>query len=350
MTLIRGRAPLRLGLAGGGTDVEPYSSTHGGRILNVTIDRYAYATVEEIEYGVEFLSPDRTMAGFAGLDELDYLVDDFGLHVAVFRRMMTEFNDGEMIPVRLATQVDAPPGSGLGSSSTLVVAMVAAMAEFLKVSMSQYELARLAWEIERIDVGLGGGWQDQYAAAFGGFNYMEAQRGTGHVIVNPLRVRRSIGAELEASLLLYFGGISRSSADVIAEQQRHVVAKDQRALAATDAIRVEAQMMKDFLLVGDIRGMANSLRDGWEAKKRLASRISTPAIERAYEVASQHGMIAGKVSGAGGGGFMMLFVDPVRRLEVERSLVAECGGVVSTCHFTEHGAEAWRTVNPVVAR
>jgi D-glycero-alpha-D-manno-heptose-7-phosphate kinase len=160
--------------------------------------------------------------------------------------------------------------------------------------------------------------------------------------VNPLRIRRDVIAELEASLLLYFGGVSRLSSEVIAEQQRNVVKRDADALNATHAIRAEALEMKDLLVVGDIPGFADSLLRGWEAKKRLASQISNPTIERAYHVAESHGMVAGKVSGAGGGGFLMMIVDPRRRIEVSRSLERECGGSVNPCLFTKTGATTWR--------
>jgi len=342
MTAVRGRAPLRLGLGGGGTDVSPYSEQFGGRILSATVDRYAYASVEIDESidVVEFHSPDRQRVGRAPVDEVDSLLEDFPLHVGVYTRMMKEFNGGEHLPMRLVTQVDAPPGSGLGSSSTVVVAMVAAIAHHQRIVLTHYELARLAFDIERVDLGMAGGWQDQYAASFGGFNYMESQS-DGSVVVNPLRIRRETLAELEASLLLYFGGVSRSSADVIAEQQKNVRQGDVRALEATHLIRTEAEAMKDHLVTGDIAGFAGSLRDGWAQKKLVASNISNSAIERAYEVATEHGMIAGKVSGAGGGGFMMLLVDPARRLEVRSSLEELCGGTVSNCHFTKHGVETW---------
>jgi D-glycero-alpha-D-manno-heptose-7-phosphate kinase len=199
----------------------------------------------------------------------------------------------------------------------------------------------MAWEVERVDLGMAGGWQDHYAAAFGGFNFMES-RPKGEVVVNPLRVRRDVIAELEASLLLYFGGVSRLSSEVIAEQQRNVVEGDEDALDATHAIRAEALEMKDLLVVGDIPGFADSLLRGWEAKKRLASGISNPTIEHAYYVAESHGMVAGKVSGAGGGGFLMMIVDPRRRSEVAHSLERECGGSVAPCLFTKDGATTWR--------
>lgn len=341
MTVFRSRAPLRLGLGGGGTDVSPFSDEHGGRILNATIDRYAYAYAQAGGDGVAFHSPDRECTGQAATGEVASLADEFPLHVAVYERLMVEHNGGERLPLRLSTQVDAPPGSGLGSSSTLVVAMVRALGDLLGVTFGPYELARLAWRVERHDLGMAGGWQDQYAATFGGFNYMES-RPDGTIVVNPLRVARDVQAELEASLLLYFGGVSRDSAHVIAEQQDAVRSGDARALAATHAIRAESQTMKDALVTGDVHAFARCLRDGWTAKKALASGISNPAIEHAHTVATAHGMRAGKVSGAGGGGFMMLVVDPDRRLDVARALEAECGGIVSNCHFTGRGVESWR--------
>ncbi len=343
MRVLRGRAPLRLGLGGGGTDVDPYSSQFGGRILNATIDRYAYAFAERGDgHSVEFQSPDRARAAKKDISDLDLLAEDFPLHVAVYRRVVAEFNGGEPIALRLATQVDAPPGSGLGSSSALVVAMLLTTCELVGASPGPYEIARMAWEVERIDLGMAGGWQDHYAAAFGGFNFMES-RESGDIVVNPLRIRPEVIAELEASLLLYFGGVSRFSSEVIAEQQRNVIARDETALAATHRIRAEALEMKDLLMVGDIPGFAQSLLRGWEAKKQLASGISNSAIEHAYEVAASNGMIAGKVSGAGGGGFMMMIVDPRRRIEVTRILEHECGGSVAPCLFTKGGAMSWST-------
>lgn len=341
MAILRGRAPLRLGLGGGGTDVEPYSSQFGGRILSVTIDKYAYAFAERgTGDEIAFRSPDRDRAGQASIDDLASLEEDFPLHVAVYRRVIAEFNGGTPFPLQLATQVDAPPGSGLGSSSALVVAMLLTTCALIGSSPGPYELARLAWEIERVDLGMAGGWQDHYAAAFGGFNFMES-RPNGDVVVNPLRIRREVIAELEASLLLYFGGVSRLSSEVIADQQRNVVERDADALAATHSICAEALEMKDLLVVGDIPGFADSLLRGWQAKKRTSTRISNPAIEHAYQVAQSSGMVAGKVSGAGGGGFLMMIVDPRRRIEVARSLERECGGSVAPCLFTKGGAVTW---------
>jgi D-glycero-alpha-D-manno-heptose-7-phosphate kinase len=337
---VRARAPLRLGLAGGGTDVSPYCDEHGGLVLNATIDKYAYASIEDSVSGLlEVVSADRELQLSIEPWDTGSLGDDLVLHRGVYDRMIKQFNNGEPVAVRISTHTDAPPGSGLGSSSTLVVALVTAFSEYFRLPLGQYEIAHLAWEIERVDLGLAGGRQDQYAAAFGGFNFMEFNP-DGGVSINPLRVRRWITSELEASLLLYFGGVSRESATIIEQQAANVRTGVGSAVEATHALKAEAVHMKESLLKGNFDGMVRSLHAGWVAKRELADSITNPSIEHAHATATRCGMRAGKVSGAGGGGFMMMLVDPVRRMDVIRGL-GEVGGRVSTCHFTPEGAESW---------
>jgi D-glycero-alpha-D-manno-heptose-7-phosphate kinase len=328
-------------LAGGGTDVSPYCDEFGGLVLNATIDMYAYASIEESESGLlEVVSADRQLYQAVEPWDFESLSNDFALHRGVYSRMTKQFNNGEPVAVRISTHTDAPPGSGLGSSSTLVVALATAFAEFFRLSLGQYEIAHLAWEIERVDLGLSGGRQDQYAAAFGGVNFMEFNP-DGGVIINPLRVRPWILSEFEASLLLYFGGVSRESATIIEEQAANVRQGVAAAVDATHSLKHEAVRMKESLLKGNFDGMVSSLHSGWIAKRELATSVSNPAIERAHETATRCGMRAGKVSGAGGGGFMMMLVDPTRRMDVIRGL-AEVGGRVQPCHFTHDGAEGWQ--------
>ena len=340
--LVRARAPLRLGLAGGGTDVSPYCDLYGGLVLNATIDKYAYATLEPTSQGkaVRFVAADRQESWEGEARSALELDGRLELHKGVYNRIVREFNGGRPLALILTTHTDAPPGSGLGSSSTLVVAMVKAFVEWLNLPLGEYDIARLAYEIERVDVGLAGGRQDQYAATFGGFNFMEFHPGE-RVVVNPLRIKNWILSELEASLILYFGGVSRDSARIIDEQAANVQRHDAAVLDATHALKAEAVAMKENLLKGDFDGLVQSIQAGWEAKKRLASSISNPQIEEMYELARKAGMRAGKISGAGGGGFMMLLVDPVRRMEVIRAL-HRAPGRIYTCHFTRHGTEGWK--------
>ena len=339
--IVRARAPLRLGLAGGGTDVSPYCDRYGGLTLNATIDKYAYAVIEPrpAAQGLRLVAADGGDA-WEGEAAVHVALDGrLNLHKGVYNRIVRDFQAGRPLGLVLTTHTDAPPGSGLGSSSTLVVAMIKAFVEWLNLPLGEYEIARLAYEIERVDVGLSGGRQDQYAATFGGFNFMEFHPGE-RVVVNPLRIKNWIISELEASLLLYFGGVSRDSAKIIDEQAANVKRNDAAAVEAMHALKAEAVAMKESLLKGDFAQLVESLRAGWDAKKRMARSISNAQIEESYEIARDAGMLAGKISGAGGGGFMMMLVDPVRRMDVMRALAPR--GQVSTCHFTKYGTQGWK--------
>ncbi len=341
LAAVRARAPLRLGLAGGGTDVSPYCDVYGGYVLNATIDMYSYASLVP-------RTDDRVVLRAADLQrEVDLeasarlpLDGDLALHRGVYNRIVAQFNQGQPLPVTLTTYSDAPAGSGLGSSSTLVVAMVEAFVEYLNLPLGEYEVAHLAYQIERNDVGLQGGKQDQYAAAFGGVNFIEFYAGD-RVLVNPLRVKPWILSELESSLLLFYTGVSRDSAAIIAQQSDNVRSGSTRAVDAMHAIKAEALAMKESVLKGDFTSFVASMRAGWESKKQSAAAIANQRIDEVYNAALAAGALAGKVSGAGGGGFMMFFVDPDRRMNLMRTL-GEFDGRVMTCHFTKSGSQAWR--------
>jgi D-glycero-alpha-D-manno-heptose-7-phosphate kinase len=343
--ITRARVPLRLGLAGGGTDLSPYCDEFGGAVLNTTIDRYAYAFIEPSDDGrVHFIAPDMDVEesfppDLAAMDDARLV-----LHAGVFRRMQRQFGDGTIRPLRVTSYVDAPPGSGLGSSSALVVALVEAFTARLGAPLGPYDVAHVAYEIERIELCLAGGKQDQYAATFGGTNFIEFHDGE-RVIVNPLRVSPAVLNELETSLVICFTGVSRRSEAIIVEQQRGMTsdakhAPDAAVLDSLHQLKRDAVEMKEALLRGEIASMASILNRSWIAKKRTASGISTGRIEAIYELAFAHGATGGKVSGAGGGGFMMFLVPPNQRIAVVRALNA-AGGTASGVHLTQQGAESW---------
>ena len=339
--IVRARAPLRLGLAGGGTDVAPYCDLHGGCVMNATIDRHAYATVDPGDGEALVLEAlDRGARLACPPDAVDASAGPLQLLAGAYLRISRDYLGGERPPLRIRTWSDAPPGSGLGSSSTLVVALVTALADYFALALGEYEIARLAYDIERIDLGLAGGKQDQYAAAFGGFNFMEFQAGE-RVIVNPLRVKDWVAAELEASLVLYFTGVSRESARIIDEQSRNVASGAARPVEAMHQLKAEAVTMKENLLRGDLAAFARTLQQGWESKKRMASSISNSMIDGLEALARDNGALATKVSGAGGGGFMMFVCDPVDRLRLSAALSAQ-GGSLLDFHFNPCGATAWR--------
>ncbi len=332
---------MRLGLAGGGTDVSPYADLHGGFVLNATIDRYAYAVIKTLtEPVVRFIATDQQLSCNLPAGSQYPLNGELNLHKAVYNHMVEHYNHGRALHVEVSTFCDAPPGSGLGSSSTIVVAMIQAFTELLNLPLDSYDIASLAFKIERQDCKLQGGRQDQYSATFGGFNFMEFYE-NDRVVVNPLRINNSILCELEASLLLFYTGVSRESAKIIADQSNNVKTGENHAIEAMHGIKREALMMKECLLRGDFTGLVESMRQGWENKKRSAKTVSNPLMDEIYQAALEAGALAGKVSGAGGGGFMMFFAPPDKRMAVVRTLNSYTGQV-SNCHFTKHGSQAWR--------
>ena len=337
--IVRARVPLRLGLAGGGTDLSPYCDEHGGAVLNVTIDRYAYAFIEPSEDGlVHFVAPDMDLEE-CFVPELEAIAGaKLQLHAGVLTRMAREFGGGHVTPLRVTSFVDAPAGSGLGSSSALVVALVEAFRTYLGLPLGQYDVAHTAFEIERLELGLEGGKQDQYAATFGGANFIEFLA-ENRVIVNPLRVPAALLNELETSTVICFTGVSRRSADIIRDQTARMTGPG-KDLADLHQLKADAVEMKLALLRGEIPHMARVLNRSWEAKKRTASGISTALIETLWERGREAGAMGGKVSGAGGGGFMMFLVPPPRRMQLIRAL-KDAGGEASGVHFTAGGAESW---------
>ena len=334
------RAPLRLGIAGGGSDVPSYSDLYGGYVLNATIQKYAYATLKlERSRLVRFEASDLNQSTEMQASQYLDLDDVLPLHKAVYNRMVKDYNGGSPIGLRLITSCDAPMGSGLGSSSTLVVAMLAAFRKAMSLELSDYELAKLAYEIERIDCGFSGGKQDQYAASFGGFNFMEF-RPDGSTLINPLRVKNDIISHLEMHSLLFSSGISRVSSKIIDDQVQAAKTNESKTLEAMHGIKNEAFVMKQHLLMGNFPGMVDSLQLGWRNKKLSSSSVSSPHLDKLIDAAYNAGAKAAKVSGAGGGGFIWFYVEPQFRVRIQEALT-NFGGTVNDCKFTFDGAEAW---------
>ena len=339
MLKVRAKAPLRLGIGGGGTDVSPYSDLHGGAVLNATVNLYAHSFLEvldgnQVHFSARDLNIDETFDIDSGPQEDSGLI----LHRAVYQRVIRQFNDNKEIPIHLTTFCDAPAGSGLGSSSALVVSMLEAFRELLGLPLGEYDIARLAYEIERVDCGLAGGKQDQYAAAFGGFNFIEFGA-DDLVVVNPLRVRRHIVNELQASTILFYTGASRDSAKIISDQIGHIKSSSS-SLDAMHEIKKAAYALKASLLKGSISDVAFRLKASWEAKKATSKSISNSQIEEIEENVIAAGATSIKVSGAGGGGFMMILVEPELRYKIIEALEPLSGQIVNF-EFTNEGVTSW---------
>lgn len=336
--IYRSKAPLRIGLAGGGTDVSPYSDLYGGAILNATISLYARAAIEPLDNGqVIFDSEDR--GEHLTYDAAMQLPIDGKLDIlkGVANRIMKDYCS-KPLSFRLTTFVDAPAGSGLGTSSTLVVAVLGAFVEWLKLPLGEYDIAHLAYCIEREDLNQAGGKQDQYAATFGGVNFMEFYN--DRVIVNPLRIKDKYLFELENNLLLYYTSTSRLSSSIISEQQKNVNEKKDASIEAMHNLKQQAVMMKEALLRGEIHKIGEILDYGFQHKKQMAKGISNQQLDDIYEAVRQAGASGGKISGAGGGGFMIFYCPGNTRFKVTAAL-EQFGGQLKRYHFTHHGLHTW---------
>ncbi len=335
--IIRARAPLRISFGGGGTDVPPFVDERGGHVLNATINRYAYATIVPNDTGVI------TLRSLDYGDEVTYSVDDempafdyqMDLAKGVIRRLEV---DKQKVGFELFTHADCPPGSGLGASSTMVVALIGAFERWLRVGLGRYEIAKLALEVERHDLGIKGGRQDQYCAAFGGFNFMEFDH--HDALINSLRIPTEWISELEYSMVLAYTGTSRASSDIIADQIRNFAAGETDPIEAMEATKAVATEMKRLLLKGDFRAFGRALHEAWMIKKRMSGKISNPHIDAIYNAAREAGSLGGKISGAGGGGFMFFFTEFDRRHRVVEALESQ-GAEVVHFGFTNTGLQTW---------
>jgi D-glycero-alpha-D-manno-heptose-7-phosphate kinase len=329
----RARAPLRISLCGGGTDVSPYPEEHGGMVLSATINQYAHAS----------LRPRRDSR--LTLASLDY---DMVARYDHPRRMKLDGNLDLIKAVVRAFKVrrgadlwvhsDAPPGSGLGSSSTLVVALIGVMSKWLGRAMPDYDVAELAYRIERVDLGLAGGRQDQYASAFGGFNFIEFN--ADGTIVNPLRIRTDVLNELEYRLLLCYMGQTRQSAKIIERQTAAYRAGQASVVEALRRLKSETLEMKKALLLGKVDALGELLHEAWESKKKLDESISNSRVDRLYRLARREGAIGGKMPGAGGGGYFLLLTRFDRKHRVA-AVLEKHGGQVVPFQFERRGLVTW---------
>ncbi len=337
----RSKAPFRLGLAGGGTDVSPYSDLYGGAILNATISLYAHASIESIpqpkiilksiDQGIELSFSSEEVLPSEGLLKLQK-----GL-INRLKKDQILGNQGFC----LTTNMDVPAGSGLGTSSTLMVTMLKAFSEMLNIPFGDYDLAHLAFIIERVDLNLAGGKQDQYAATFGGVNYMEFYK-DDQVLVNPLRIKQDYLSELEHNIILYFTSTSRSSSEIISTQQHNVTSQKIESIEAMHQLKEQSKRMKDALLRGKLDEIGEILDFGFEQKKKMAVNISNQLLDDIYSAAKLAGASGGKISGAGGGGFMFFYCPGTTRYQVIEQL-NKFGGYFLNHQFTQQGVQSWKT-------
>jgi len=338
--LFRSKAPLRIGLAGGGSDVSPYSDKYGGAILNATISLYAHANIQPLQ------EPKIIMESLEREEQQEFPLNDelpidgkLDLLKGVYNRIRKDWMT-EPMGFRLSTHVDVPAGSGLGTSSTLTVAILGAFIEWLRLPLGSYDVAQYAYSIERQDLQMAGGKQDQYAATFGGVNYMEFYE-NNKVIVNPLRIDKPYLNELENNLLLYFTQTTHVSSDIIKEQQQNVMNNQSDSMQAMHKIKAQAIEMKEALLTGQINRIGEIFDEGFIYKKQMAHNISNDRLDKIYEEAKLAGATGGRISGAGGGGFMLFYCPDNKKFQVMKSL-ARMGGHFYPYRFVKEGLFTWK--------
>ena len=339
--LYRSKAPFRLGIAGGGTDVSPYSDLYGGAVLNVTIDRFAHATIRPTDDGkITFIHiNDKITRTFDSVPEIAP-AEGLELQCGIYNSIVRKFCDGKPLSFELTTQMDVPSGSGLGTSSTLVVAIIGAFTEWLNLPLGKYDIAQYAFEIERIDLGMAGGKQDQYAATFGGVNFIEFREGD-RVIVNPLSIKDSTLYEWAMNTVLIFTNQRRKSAKIIEQQVSNVKQKKSGSVEAMHQVKAEAFRVKKALLQDDLATLGDALNTSWINKKKMAEGISNEFIDNIYETAMAAGATGGKISGAGGGGFMFFYCPGNTRYAVEEALSKLELGEIYDFEFSKEGLTTW---------
>ena len=331
----RAKAPLRISFAGGGTDVPPFCDREGGCVLNATINRYAYGALRpRRDRSVQIESVDFGLAVNYELGRIPPYDGKLDLVKAALQKLVAR----ESMGCDLFLHSDAPPGSGLGSSSTIMVTLVGLLREFVHLPLTDYEVANLAYTIERKDLGIDGGLQDQYAATFGGFNLIEFH--AGQVVVNPLRISQDIVNELEHNLLLCYTGRTRQSDRIIEDQTSRYTRGEEDTVAGLREQKTLAITMKNCLLQRRLRAFGELLDEAWRSKKKLSPRVTTPEIDEFYAEAKRLGALGGKVTGAGGGGYMLLYCLFDRKHKVAERL-KQMGGQIGEFAFEFHGLQTW---------
>lgn len=337
--IIRSRTPLRISFAGGGTDVPPYPELYGGAVISTTIDRYAYVTIKKnVTKGLRVISQDyNLLEKFDSISELQIDGKMSLVKAALIQAGLKKEN------LDIIIHVDSPPGSGLGSSSAVAVSLIGSFSKYVSEHLSAYQIAERAIHLEREMVGIKGGYQDQYASTFGGFNFIEFKQ---TVTVNPLRLKSEVLHELLASLILLDTGKTRLSGNILKKQIQQYEKKDESTLKHLNIIKQLVFDVKDSLLKGNVEEIGKMLDEHWTHKKRINKDITNTHIDKIYETAKKNGALGGKILGAGGGGHMLFLCDPDKRHKLVQTI--EKMASIAKFNFDHVGLQTWTLHDGVV--
>lgn len=331
-TYARARSPVRISFGGGGSDLTHFFAGEGGAVINTTISLYSHATLR-VRNDEQVIIHSRDLGESLRAQDLQGIFSQngkFGLIQALLKAIHPDFG------FELYLHSDFPMNSGLGGSAVVSASVLGCFNEFRQDRWDLHELAELAFQAERLYLGVAGGWQDQYATVFGGFNFMEFRMDQN--IVHPLRIHPDTLLELEESLILCDTGTTHDSGDI------H---QDQRQQMQQESIRQQVQSnveltyrMRNHLLRGRLFQFGQSLHEAWQFKRQFSSKISSSRLDRIYENALCHGAVGGKLLGAGGGGFFLFYVTPFRKLELMDNLEA-AGLKARPFRFEQEGLRTW---------
>ncbi|MFX0000763.1 MAG: GHMP kinase [Candidatus Hodarchaeota archaeon] len=332
--IIRSKAPFRVSFGGGGTDMAPYCIEHGGCVLSTTIDRHIYVTLKPRQDKIVHINALKLNKQFSfKVGDRDYSTD-FELFKGIFN--VLEIKDGFDIMV----YSELPPGSGMGGSSSLSVALIGALNKYYNLDLSKHEIAKSACNIERIELKQKGGYQDQFAAAYGGLNFIEFRQ---DVNVIPINASEEMLNELQFRLILCYIGGSHFSSDIQDEVLKGYKVEKKSYLEAMQDLKDVAHSMREIVESNNLSNLnefGELLHKGWIAKKSLSTKISNKNIENFYLTSREFGVLGGKLLGAGGGGHLLLFSEPNQKPKVIQEL-EKIGGKIINFHFNPKGLEVW---------
>lgn len=311
------RSPVRISFAGGGTDLPGYFERYGGAVLSTTINKYFYTILQKrSDDRIQVISSDlRVTETWEDIGRMSVKGTSLEIPLSALKEI------GFDSPVDMFLASEIPPGTGLGSSASVCVGVLKALTTYRNQTLSKHQLAEMSFQIASKTLGKPVGKQDEYASAFGGLNFITFNS-DGSTTVDPLNLPSDLLAEFQSGLMLFFTGLSHHSWTILEEQQRMVKAPASDRLEFLHEIRAFADDARDALKAGDLAGFGELLHRGWEAKKRVSDKISNPHIDEMYRVARQNGALGGKITGAGGGGFLLLFSPPDAKKRVRAALQA----------------------------
>lgn len=312
------RSPVRISFAGGGTDLPGYYERFGGAVLSTAINKYFYTTLCKRQDGrIQVISSDlRVFETWRDIATMDIRGSGLEIPLAVLKDLSCDLS------VDLFLSSEIPPGTGLGSSASVCVNILKTLTTYLGRPLSRYDLAERAFLVARNTLGRHVGRQDEFAAAFGGLNYITFAP-DGLTEVRPVDIDPTLSRELQSKLMLFFTGSAHHSWTILQEQEKSTGTQTGPAVEALHDVRALADRMLAALRAGNLALFGALLDEGWRAKKRISGKISNPKIDHLYEVARGNGALGGKITGAGGGGFLLLYCEPELQEQVRSALQAE---------------------------